>query len=57
MDGNFGFLFAALAITWLGIAAYVMYVSGRVTGLARQLDELRRLDLRQLDQEQNQEGR
>lgn len=41
MSDNLGYLFAAFAISWVGIAAYVFYVSSQVRALQ---DDIERLD-------------
>lgn len=40
MDDNLGYLFAAFAITWIGIAAYLAYVSQQVRALRDDLEDL-----------------
>lgn len=40
MDDNLGYLFAAFAITWLGIAAYLFYVNQQVRGLHDEVQAL-----------------
>lgn len=40
MDDNLGYLFAAFAATWLGIAAYVYYVSQQVRTLRDEVAEI-----------------
>jgi CcmD family protein len=40
MDDNLGYLFAAFAITWLALGAYLLYKGQQVRGL---LDEVREL--------------
>lgn len=41
MDDNLGYLFAAFAVTWLGIAGYLLYLGQQVNALR---DELRGSD-------------
>ena len=41
MDDNLGYLFAAFGVTWLAIAAYVLYLGQQVRTLR---DEVRMLD-------------
>lgn len=38
------FLFAALAIVWLAIVAYLVMLSGRIAALQRELDHLKHQD-------------
>lgn len=38
MDGNLGYLFAAFAVTWVGLAAYILYVSQQVRSLRDELE-------------------
>lgn len=38
MDGNLGYLFAAFAVTWVGLAAYILYLSQQVRSLRDDLD-------------------
>ncbi|CAN5524596.1 hypothetical protein BH23CHL2_BH23CHL2_08050 [soil metagenome] len=40
MDDNLGYLFAAFAVTWIGIAAYLVYVSQQVRALRDDLEDL-----------------
>jgi CcmD family protein len=40
MDDNLGYLFAAFAITWLALGAYLLYKGQQVRAL---LDEVREL--------------
>jgi CcmD family protein len=44
VDGNFVFLFAALVVVWLGIVGYLVMLSGRVSALRRELENLKRQD-------------
>ncbi len=39
MDDNLGYLFAAFAISWLGIAGYLVYVSQQVKSLQDQIHQ------------------
>jgi len=36
------YLFAALALTWIVIVCYLLVLGGRLNGLQRELDSLRR---------------
>lgn len=40
MDDNLGYLFAAFAVTWIGLAAYLVYVNQQVRALRDDLEEL-----------------
>ena len=40
MDTNLGYLFAAFFVTWLILALYVWNLSGRLSGLRRDLERL-----------------
>lgn len=40
MDDNLGYLFAAFAVTWIGIAAYLAYVNQQVRALRDDLEDL-----------------
>jgi CcmD family protein len=40
MDDNLGYLFAAFAITWVGLAAYLAYVNQQVRSLRDDLEDL-----------------
>jgi CcmD family protein len=40
VEDNLGYLFAAFAITWIGIAAYLAYVSQQVRSLRDELEEM-----------------
>ena len=40
MDDNLGYLFAAFAVTWIGLAAYLAYVSQQVRALQEDLEDL-----------------
>ena len=40
MDDNLGYLFAAFAVTWIGLAAYLAYVSPQVRALQEDLEDL-----------------
>jgi CcmD family protein len=42
MEGNLVYLFAALALTWIVIVGYLLVLGGRLTGLQRELESLRR---------------
>jgi CcmD family protein len=44
VEGNIAFLFAALAIVWLVIIGYLVVLSGRISGLQRELDTLKQRD-------------
>jgi CcmD family protein len=44
MEGSLVFLFAALAVVWVIIVAYLVVLSGRLTALQRELDALKRRD-------------
>ena len=48
MDDNLGYLFAAFAATWVGIAAYVYYVSQQVRTLR---DEVAEIEVESVDRE------
>jgi CcmD family protein len=41
MDDNLGYLFAAFAVTWLGISGYLLYLGQQVKALR---DEMRDSD-------------
>ncbi len=41
MPDNMSFLFAALAITWLLILGYFLFVGGRIGGLRQDVEMLR----------------
>lgn len=40
MDDNLGYLFAAFGITWVGIAAYILYLSQQVRALRDEVEML-----------------
>jgi CcmD family protein len=40
MNDNLGYLFAAFAVTWIGLAAYLAYVSQQVRALQDDLEDL-----------------
>ena len=40
MDGNLGYLIAAFAAVWLGIAAYVAWMGSQLGGLRRDVAAL-----------------
>ena len=40
MDDNLGYLFAAFAVTWVGLAAYVLYLSQQIRNVRDDLDAL-----------------
>lgn len=40
MDDNLGYLFAAFAVTWIGLGAYMAYVSQQVRALQDDLEDL-----------------
>jgi CcmD family protein len=40
VDDNLGYLFAAFAVTWIGIGAYLAYVSQQVRTLSDDLEDL-----------------
>jgi CcmD family protein len=40
MDDNLGYLFAAFAVTWIGLGAYLAYVSQQVRALRDDLEDL-----------------
>ena len=42
MDPALGFLFAAFFIAWLVLLLYLFSISGRLEGLRRELDALKR---------------
>ena len=42
MEGNSGYLFAAFFVAWLVLLLYLLILAGRVSGLRRELDALRR---------------
>ncbi|MFN8521921.1 MAG: CcmD family protein [Chloroflexota bacterium] len=41
MEGNLGFLLAALLATWVGILAYLLYLGSRLTAARREIEELK----------------
>ncbi len=41
MDPSLGFLFAAFFVTWLGLLLYLLSLSGRLSGLRRELESLK----------------
>ncbi len=53
MDGNLVFLFAALAIVWVVIVGYLVMLSGRLSALQRELDNLKRRDTWAEDEEED----
>ncbi len=40
MDDNLGYVFAAFAITWIGISAYILYLSQQVRALRDEVEAL-----------------
>ena len=40
-DSNLGYLFAGFAVVWLGLFAYIIYVSRREQALRREVADLR----------------
>ncbi len=42
MEGNLGFLFAAVTATWLVLFVYLLFLSGRLASLRRELEAVRR---------------
>lgn len=40
MDDNLGYLFAAFAITWVGLGVYVLYLSQQIRNVRDDLDAL-----------------
>ncbi|MCC6173691.1 MAG: CcmD family protein [Chloroflexi bacterium] len=42
MENNLPFLVAALGVTWLGIIAYLLFLSSRLSALRRELASLER---------------
>ena len=40
MDDNLGYLFAAFAVTWLAIVAYLLYLGQQVRALRDEIAEL-----------------
>jgi CcmD family protein len=44
VEGSLVYLFAALAIVWIVIIAYVIMLGGRVSALQRELDALKQRD-------------
>lgn len=44
MNDNLGYLFAAFAVTWIGLGAYLLYVSLQVRGLEDELQALEATD-------------
>jgi len=42
VDGGLIFLFAAATATWLVLFAYLLFLSGRLASLRRELDSLRK---------------
>ena len=40
MDDNLGYVFAAFAVTWIGIAVYLAYVSQQVRTLRDELEHI-----------------
>lgn len=41
MEGNLGFLFAAVLVTWVVIFLYLLFLAGRLAALRRDLDALK----------------
>lgn len=41
MEGNLGFLFAAVFATWVVIFLYLLFLAGRLAALRRDLDALK----------------
>jgi CcmD family protein len=39
-SGNLVFLFAAFLVVWVGLLLYLLNLSGRISSLRRELDEL-----------------
>ena len=46
MEGSLAFLFAALAVTWIVVFLYLVFLHGRLAGLRRELDALERREPR-----------
>ena len=46
-ESNLGFLFAAFFIAWLVLGLYLWNLSGRISGLRRELEALKRRDAEQ----------
>lgn len=42
MDSSLGFLFAAFFVTWLALLLYLVVLSGRMKGLEREVEALKR---------------
>jgi CcmD family protein len=42
MDDNLGYLFAAFAVTWLGIAGYLLYLGQQVKALREDVQAIDR---------------
>jgi CcmD family protein len=38
MNDNLGYLFAAFAVTWLGLGVYLLYINLQVSGLEDELN-------------------
>ena len=41
-SGNLVFLFAAFLVVWVGLLLYLLSLSGRISSLRRELEELKR---------------
>ena len=46
MEGSLAFLFAALAVTWIVVFLYLVFLHGRLASLRRELDALERREPR-----------
>jgi CcmD family protein len=42
MESSLGFLFAAFFVAWLVLGLYLWHLSGRLSGLRRELEALKR---------------
>ena len=42
MESNLVYLFAALALTWIVIVGYLLVLGGRLAGLQREIESLKR---------------
>ena len=40
MDDNLGYLFAAFAVTWIGLGAYLAYIGQQVRALNDDVEDL-----------------
>jgi CcmD family protein len=40
-SGNLVFLFAAFLVVWVGLLLYLLNLSGRISSLRRELDDLK----------------